>query len=57
MSYGAENIQEQNQRMERLNRLYFEDGRDKATHPQHGLFTGLHAAVTKEVCPQHPDAG
>ena len=26
---------------ERLERLFFIDGRDKPEHPQHGLFTGL----------------
>ena len=28
---------------QRLERLYFIDGRDKKEHPQHGIYTGLTA--------------
>ena len=29
--------------VERLERLYYIDGRDKKDHPQHGIYTGLSA--------------
>jgi hypothetical protein len=41
MSYGAENIQEMNARVERLDALYIQDGRDKKDHPFHSSYTGL----------------
>lgn len=41
MSYGAENIQEMNSRVERLEELYIRDGRDKRDHPWHSSYTGL----------------
>ena len=44
MSYGAENVQEQRERVERLNKLYEESGRAKEGHPLRGLFTGLFRA-------------
>lgn len=44
MSYGAENVQEQRERVEQLNKLYEESGRAKEGHPQRGLFTGLFRA-------------
>ena len=40
-SYGATDIVAQKSRMLWLEELYFLDGRDQASHPQHGLFTGL----------------
>ena len=44
MSYGAENVQEQRERVERLEKLYQESGRAKEGHPLRGLFTGLFRA-------------
>ena len=41
MSYGAENTQEMNARVERLDALYIQDGRDKKDHPFHSSYTGL----------------
>jgi|TARA_R100000482_G_scaffold71066_1_gene26966 hypothetical protein len=40
-SYGATDIVAQKSRMLWLEELYFLDGRDQISHPQHGLFTGL----------------
>ena len=40
-SYGATDIVAQKSRMLWLEELYFLDGRDMISHPQHGLFTGL----------------
>ena len=40
-SYGASDIVAQKSRMLWLEELYFLDGRDQISHPQHGLFTGL----------------
>lgn len=40
-SYGATDIVAQKSRMLWLEELYFLDGRDMVSHPQHGLFTGL----------------
>ena len=40
-SYGASDIVAQKSRMLWLEELYFLDGRDMISHPQHGLFTGL----------------
>ena len=40
-SYGATDIVAQKSRMLWLGELYFLDGRDQISHPQHGLFTGL----------------
>lgn len=41
MSYGAQDIQAMNARMERLEELYRQDGRDKKDHPWHSRYTGL----------------
>ena len=38
---GAEDIQAMSNRQAWLEELYFLDGRDQLSHPQHGLFTGL----------------
>ena len=44
LAYGAQDIPEMMRRVVEMERLYLADGRDKADHPMHGLFTGL-------VCP------
>ena len=41
MSYGAEDVREQQDRVDRMEQLYFHDGRHKPEHKMHGLFTGL----------------
>ena len=38
---GAEDVQAMTARTLWLEELYFLDGRDQASHPQRGLFTGL----------------
>jgi len=38
---GAEDIQAMASRVLWINELYFLDGRDQISHPQHGLYTGL----------------
>lgn len=38
---GAEDTEVMSNRMAWLESLYFFDGRDQISHPQHGLFTGL----------------
>tara|TARA_R100001163_G_scaffold30364_1_gene23988 strand:- start:109 stop:300 length:192 start_codon:yes stop_codon:yes gene_type:complete len=38
---GAEDVQAMSNRMAWLEELFFLDGRDQISHPQHGLFTGL----------------
>ena len=40
-SYGATDIEAQKSRVLWLEELFFLDGRDMISHPQHGLFTGL----------------
>tara|TARA_B100001939_G_scaffold15059_1_gene12817 strand:- start:906 stop:1097 length:192 start_codon:yes stop_codon:yes gene_type:complete len=40
-SYGATDIAVQKARTLWLEELYFLDGRDQISHPQHGLFVGL----------------
>ena len=40
-SYGASDVAAQKARVLWLEELYFLDGRDMISHPQHGLFTGL----------------
>lgn len=42
MAHGAEDIQEQQSRMEYLERLYNADLRFRKDHPFHGVFTGLY---------------
>ncbi len=39
---GPEWVKTQTERMLRTERLYVLDGRHLATHPQHGLYTGLY---------------
>ena len=41
-SYGACDIESQNNRVVWLDMLYKLEGRDKADHPKRGLYTGLH---------------
>lgn len=41
MTYGAEDVQAQNQRVARLNYLYNKDLRFRKDHPWHGTYTGL----------------
>ena len=38
---GAEDVQAMTARTLWLEELFFLDGRDMISHPQHGLFTGL----------------
>ena len=38
---GAEDVEAMSNSMIWLEELYFFDGRDQLSHPQHGLFTGL----------------
>ena len=38
---GAEDIQAMSSRVLWMTELYFLDGRDQISHPQHGLYTGL----------------
>ena len=38
---GAEDVEAMSNRMVWLEELFFLDGRDQISHPQHGLFTGL----------------
>ena len=40
-SYGASDVTAQKSRVLWLEELFFLDGRDMISHPQHGLFTGL----------------
>ena len=39
--HGAEDIQAMASRVLWMTELYFLDGRDQISHPQHGLYTGL----------------
>jgi len=38
---SREQVQEQRERQNRLERMYMDDGRDDPKHPYHRLFTGL----------------
>ncbi len=38
---GAEEVQAMSNRQAWLEELFYLDGRDLVSHPQHGLFTGL----------------
>jgi hypothetical protein len=38
---GAEDVQAMSNRQAWLEELFYLDGRDLVSHPQHGLFTGL----------------
>ena len=38
---GGWDLKEQAARSQRLHELYAADGRDRPSHPMHGLFTGL----------------
>ena len=40
-SYGATDVEVMKARTLWLEELFFLDGRDMISHPQHGLFTGL----------------
>ena len=40
-SPGAEDVVAERNKASWLDALYFLDGRDLLSHPQHGLFTGL----------------
>ena len=40
-SYGATDIEAQNNRVKWVEMLYLHEGRDKPDHPQRGLYTGL----------------
>jgi len=40
-SYGASDTAAQRARVLWLEELFFLDGRDQISHPQHGIFTGL----------------
>jgi len=40
-SYGATDIEAQNNRNTWMTMLYMLEGRDKADHPKRGLYTGL----------------
>ena len=42
-SYGATDVDVQKARVLWMEELFFLDGRDMISHPQHGLFTGLAA--------------
>ena len=41
MAYGAEDVKEQQERVDRLEQLYFHDGRHLPGHEKRGLYTGL----------------
>ena len=41
-SYGATDIEAQNNRLVWLDMLYKLENRDRADHPKRGLYTGLH---------------
>lgn len=41
-SYGACDIESQNNRVVWMDMLYKLEGRDKPDHPKRGLYTGLH---------------
>ena len=40
-TYGATDTVANSNRQAWMEQLYFLDGRDMASHPQHGLFSGL----------------
>ena len=39
--YQTEWLEEDRQRVMKMDRLYIEDGRHHKDHPKHGLYTGL----------------
>ena len=45
-AWREENIR----RVKQMSKWYYEDGRDKEDHPQHGLYTGLAAKYSEEQC-------
>jgi hypothetical protein len=55
MTYGAEDVQAQNERTRRLEYLYHKDLRFRKDHPWHGTFVGLfnlyknHEYMTVEI--------
>ena len=44
-------ICEDQQRQDFLDSLYIQDGRDKADHPMHSLYTGLYQQWLADGCP------
>lgn len=48
---GADAIEAQQVRQNRLEELYHQDGRHKPSHPMHGLYTGL-VMTTSTTTPQ-----
>ena len=40
--YKTEWVEEDRQRVMRMDQLYIEDGRHLKDHPKHGTYTGLH---------------
>ena len=44
---GAEDVQAMAARTLWLEELFFLDGRDQASHPQYGLFTGLGSQISE----------
>ena len=47
INYGAQDISEQNARVDHLELLYMKDGRHDEHHSQHGLYVGLVAKFGK----------
>ena len=43
--YKPEWVEEDRQRVMRMDRLYIEDGRPRPDHPKHGVYTGLHQEI------------
>jgi len=43
--YQKEWVEEDRQRVMRMDQLYIEDGRHHKDHPKHGLYTGLHQEI------------
>jgi hypothetical protein len=53
MTEALKAVLEQQARADRLEELFLADGRDKASHPSKGLFTGLLAAASA-AAPEEP---
>ena len=45
IGYKTEWLEEDRQRVMRMDQLYIEDGRHRPEHPKHGLYTGLHQEI------------
>ena len=43
--YKNEWVEEDRQRVKRMDELFLRDGRDKSDHPQNGTYSGLHQEV------------